>query len=109
MIHEISVAAATAVVGYNLIADSYFEELGFPRVLVALALKGSAAAGDTEVKVMVGTNDYGSLFNSGTGFPNMDDLKPLGGVRVPANAPLRLEIKDAPATNPINLLIVTRP
>lgn len=109
MIHEGSVAAATAVVGYDLIQDTYYEELGFHRQLVGFALKGSAAAGDTEVRIKVGTSDYGSIFNSGTGFPNMDDVKPVGVVPIPAGQPLRLEVVDAPVTNPINWLIVTRP
>jgi hypothetical protein len=109
MIHEGSVAAATAVVGYNLLQDLYYEELGFDRQLIAFGLKGSAAAGDTEVKIKVGTSDYGSVFNSGTGFPNIDDVKPVGSILIPRGQPLRLEVVDAPATNPLNWLIVLRP
>lgn len=109
MIHERSVAAATAVVGYNLAGDQYWEELGFPRILTHIALKGSAAAGDTEVKIKVGTADYGSIFNTGTGYPNIDDLKPVGAIPIPRGTPVRFEVVDAPATNPINLMIVTAP
>jgi hypothetical protein len=109
MIHEHSVAAATAVVGYNLIQDEWYEELGFGREIVGFALTGSAAAGDTEVKIKIGTQDFGSIFNSATGLPDMDDVKPTGRIPVGSGVPIRLEVVDAPATNPINLLLVTRP
>jgi len=106
MLQEGTMAAADATVGKNLVDGEYYEELGFPRNLVAIALKGSAAAGDTEVSIAIGTDRKCTVFNSGTGFPNLDDFKPVGPIYIPAGMPLRLEVTDAPVTNPINWTLV---
>ena len=103
---QASVAAATATVGYDLLKDQWFQQVGYPRVITGFALKGSAAANDTEVEVFVDTIKIGSFFNTGTGFPNMDDVMPISHP-IPPNARLHVYIKDAPATNPINLIITT--
>ena len=49
------VAAATAIVGYNLIDGEQLERVNYPRTLVGVALVGSTTAGDCAVEVYVGT------------------------------------------------------
>lgn len=96
-----SVAAATATVGYDLLKDELFAEVDYDRVLVAAGLAGSAAALDTKVRLMVGSNQVGTMYNTSTGAPNRDDMFRVDEA-VPKNTRLRVIVTDAPATNPIN-------
>lgn len=100
-----SVAAATAVLDYNLLRNQTEERSPVDRLLTGIALKGSAAAGDCEVEVKIDEVRVGSFFNTGTGFPNMDDLLPLEDLDVPAGAQIQAIVRDAAATNPINLMV----
>ena len=106
MLTQVSVAAATAVVGFDLLRENTQRVAGYQRMIKRVALKGSAAALDTEIQLMVGQTEVARLFNSGTGAPNRDDLFEVG-IRVPANAPVYAKVVDAPATNPINLALET--
>ena len=101
---EISVAAATAVLGYDLMANSSFRSSTLPRRIRAIGLAGSAAAGDTRVSVRAGQMEIADIYNSATGFPTRDHLKRVDVV-VPANTELHAVVTDAPATNPINLMV----
>lgn len=101
---EVSVAAATAVLDFNLLGNSQHRQSSRARRLRSVALKGSAAAGDTRVSISVNQREIASIFNSGTGFPNRDDLKAVGEA-IPTNAEISAIIQDAPATNPINLML----
>lgn len=105
MIYQLSVAAATAVVGYDLATNTTWQRRGVHRVLRGIAMKGSAAAGDTEVEVYAAETRVGIIYNDDTGFPNMDNLKPAGNIFIRAGDPIRLNVTDAPATNPINLML----
>jgi len=100
-----SVAAAVAVVGYDLLTGApQIRQSGSDRVLNSIALTGSAAAGDTKVSMRVANVEVAHQFNTATGFPAQDASKiDLGGVFIPAGAPLSAIVTDAPATNPINL------
>ena len=101
MIGQVSVAAATAVVGYDLARDTTWQQSQRPRRIVAVGLAGSAAALDTKVDIFVGALKVGEMYNSGTGAPNKDSMFRLGAV-VPAGAEVHIFVTDAPATNPIN-------
>lgn len=103
MIGQVSIAAATAVVGYDLFKDQTWNVSGRNRVIRGLACAGSAAAGDTEVDLYVGNVRVTNFFNSATGFPTRDHYKPLGAVAVPAGTKISAIVRDAPATNPINI------
>lgn len=100
-----SVAAATAVVGYDLLTNApQVRQSGANRVINSVALTGSAAAGDTKVSLRVSNVEIASVFNTSTGFPTQDASKiDLGGAFIPAGAPLSAIVTDAPATNPINI------
>jgi hypothetical protein len=97
-----SVAAATAAVGADLFSAETWARSPRNRVLNGLALKGSAAAGDTEVELFIDEVRVGNFFNTNTGFPNIDDLFALDRLGVPAGAQLRCLVRDAATTNPIH-------
>lgn len=101
---EVSVAAAVAVVDFNLLANSPHRQSSQMRRLRAVALTGSAAAGDTRVAISVNQKEIGAIFNTTTGFPTRDHLKGIGE-NIPGNAEISAIVTDAPATNPINLLL----
>jgi len=102
----VSVAAAVAVVGYDLLTNRPdIATAARNRVLRAVGLVGSAAAGDSQVDFKVGNAVVSSLYNSGTGFPTADAAKFPTMFHVPAGAPLSIIVTDAPATNPLNVLV----
>ena len=102
----VSIAAATAVVGFDMLANRPDIALSSaPRTLRAMALTGSAAAGDSAIDIKVANRTVASLFNTNTGFPTNDADKFDTQFAVPAGAPVSVIVTDAPATNPLNLLI----
>lgn len=102
----VSVAAATAVVGYDLLTNRPdIAVSGRDRVLRAVGLTGSAAAGDSAVDFKVGNVVVASLFNSATGFPSADAARFATSFHVPAGTPLSIIVTDAPVTNPLNALV----
>lgn len=99
---QTSVAAATAVVGYDLLNNTPYKSSSVPRRIVAVGLRGSAAALDTEISILVGRTEVARIFNDATGAPNRDAMFHVGE-NVPPNAEIIARVIDAPATNPINL------
>lgn len=104
MLGQTSIAAATAIVGYDLAQDTFWRQSGRPRTLVAAGLCGSAAALDTKVRIHVGSNQVAEIFNSATGAPNRDAMFRIGAA-VPGGVEVHAFVEDAPATNPINLAV----
>lgn len=105
-LNVLSVPAATAVVGYDLLTNRpEISSAGRGRVLRSIALTGSAAAGDTVVDIKVGDRTVATLYNSATGFPTNDASKFDTQYGVPAGSAVSAIVVDAPATNPINLLL----
>lgn len=105
IIAQVSVAAATAIVGYDLLRDSIYKRSGLPRILRGAALTGSAAGGDTLVALYIDVVKVALLYNVTTGFPTKDHFFPLGDLPVPPGSDVSAIVEDAPATNPINLLL----
>jgi len=101
-----SVAAATAVLGYDLAKDTIWQSSAHDRALTGFGIKGSAAANDTKVSLYVDNVKIGEFYNTDTGFPNMDNVIPLSGNYVPKNSDIHVYVDDAPATNPINIIVV---
>lgn len=101
---EVSVAAATAVVDYDLFRDTTWQTVSYDRVVSSIAVCGSAAAGDTKVALFVDGEKVGEYYNTATGFPTADHDRALE-IPVPAGARLSCIVTDAPATNPINVKI----
>ena len=104
MLGQASVAAATAVIGYDLANGQTWKQSMARRRLRGCALAGSAAAGDTEVHIFRGSVKIGELFNTATGFPTRDHLFPIGS-DIPPGEEISVLVVDAPATNPINPLL----
>lgn len=100
---SVSVAAATAVVNADLFLNQPWARSPRNRTLNSIGVKGSAAGLDTEVEVFIDEVRIGNFFNTGTGFPNFDDMVDMGGAFIPAGALLRCIVRDAAATNPINV------
>jgi len=102
----ISVAAAVAVVGYDLLTNRPdIAVASQPRTLRAVGLTGSAAAGDAAVDIKVASRTVATLFNSALAFPTADAATFATSYLVPAGSPVSVIVTDAPATNPLNLLI----
>jgi hypothetical protein len=98
-----SVAAATAVVNYDILQGHRWTRSPVNRTLVALGLAGSAAIGDTQVDFYIDEVRIAGLFNTATGFPQVNrDMQPMGGLFIPAGAQLSGTVVDAATTSPIN-------
>jgi len=103
---SVSVAAAIAVVNYDLFKDTRFKHMADRhRKLTGIKVTGSAAAGDTEVEVFVGTTYIGNFFNTATGFGNADDVQDADAL-IQAGEELFCMVKDAPTTDPINIQLI---
>jgi hypothetical protein len=100
-----STAAATAVLGYDLLRDEPNATIAAGERVTAAALKGSAAAGDSAIRLSAGNVEIGTFYNSATGFPNNDDMMPVNYVHRGAPTRLYAKVTDAPATSPLNLSI----
>ena len=101
MLGQFSIAAATAVLGFDLASNTYWQQHSRPRRLVAVGLRGSAAALDTKVRILAGTNQIAELYNDTTGAVNRDAMFRIGSM-IPAGVEVHVFVDDAPATNPIN-------
>lgn len=102
-----SVAAATAVLGYDLLQGQIHQISAVNRVLQGVSLTGSAAIGDTKVDLYVDTVKVAEVWNSKLLIGNMDDIVMLDNLFVPAGAALHAIVTDAPVTNPVFLGIRT--
>ena len=102
--YTVSIAAATAVLDFDLAVGTRWKEQGADRVLTAVGLCGSAAEGDTEVDIFVDEVRIGTFFNTKLLFPDEDDMVEVN-VIVPANSEVSIVVQDAPATNPLNLRV----
>ncbi len=100
---QISVAAATAVVGYDLFGDEWFQIMNEERELLGIGVAGSAAALDTLLELFVGTRKVGEYYNKATGAVLMDAHRVSLEEDVESGEMLHLYVMDAPTTNPINV------
>lgn len=103
--YTVSVPAATAILNADLLTGERFKRTPQGRTLEGVALKGSAAPGDTEVEIFIDEVRVGDFFNNATGFPNNDDLLPLESLFIPGGAELQALVVDAATTNPVNLML----
>jgi len=101
---QVSIAAATAAVGYDCTTGTLWAVQGNNRVLTGIAVGGSAAAGDAKIDVFVDQVKIGEFYNTVTGFPTRDHFYNLNNV-VPAGSKISMIVTDAAATNPLNITI----
>jgi len=106
LIHQ-KVAVANASVGTDLLINSVYRRDDKPRVIRNAIIAGSAAVADTEVQLMIGTVQVARIPNTIAGTnQKISGLDFIGiGAIVPANTEIRLVVTDAPATNPIDVLM----
>lgn len=102
---QVSVAAATAVVGYDLFSDEWFQQLSEDRELTSIGVAGSAAALDTLLELFVGVVKIGEFYNSALGMVLMDAHMVPIDADVDEGELLHLYVVDAPTTNPINIVL----
>jgi hypothetical protein len=103
-----SVAAATAVVGYDLATGQMWQQSSVDRALTGFGMRGSAASGDTKVSIYVDTVKVAEFYNAYIAtatIPNQDDIVSLDGNFVPSGGMIHIYVDDAPATNPINIIL----
>lgn len=105
MIGQNSVAAATAVLGNDLADNQTWKTAGQDRILNAVGLAGSAAALDSKVDVMIGEVKVAELYNSSLGAVQKDTDMFRGGSFIPGGTPISILVTDAPATNPLNVVV----
>lgn len=105
MLYTVQRAAADAAVGTDIIANETWRIASEGRVLRRIGLTGSTAAGDTKVELFAGNLRVGEFFNSDTGAPQaLRDMFDVN-VLIPGGMPLVANVADAPATNPIFLMV----
>ena len=103
----VSVAAATAVVGYDLFSDEWFQSMGSDRALTGIGVAGSAAALDFLCQLFIDDVFIGEYYNAATGAVLVDaHMVPLDELYVPAFAKIRCVVEDAANTNPINVMLI---
>jgi len=102
--------AAASAVSTDLMANHRQATRGFPRGLQAVALTGSAAAGDAGVEIYIGDTYAGRVTNQRTGSEVLDvvDWMPIGKV-VPPGELIQARIVDAGATNVLVFHFITQP
>ena len=106
LIGQVSVAAATAVTGYDLFRDQTWRVSSKPRRLFGLMVAGSTAGGDCSFDLFVDQYHIGRFFNSAAGWPTHDHLIPLKGNAVPPGATIAAIMITAPTANPINVILL---
>jgi len=102
---RISVAAATAVVDYDLMQDQRLQSVAYNRRLHTMKVTGSAAVSDTLIDLFIGEDYVGRYANTATGEGNSDDEQALQGVACYAGGQIHEVVIDAPTTHPIILNI----
>ena len=105
LIGEVSVAAATAVVGYYLARNETWRVSSKNRKLMGVAACGSTAAGDCSLDVFIDEYRVGRFYNLATGWPTADHIVACKGNFIPAGATLALVMAVAPTANPINVVV----
>ncbi len=107
MIGQVSVAAATAVAGYDMFRDQTWRVSSRTRRLRGMGVAGSAAALDSAVDLFVDQYHVGRFYNSATGMVLVDaHMMPLKGNLVPPGATISCIVAIAPGTNPLNIVLL---
>ena len=105
MIGQVSIAAATAITGYDLFRDQTWRVAARPRRLRGCAVCGSTAAGDCSFDLFIDQFHVGRFYVLATGWPTRDHVVPLAGNFVPPGATIAAIMVTAPTANPINVIL----
>lgn len=102
---SVTVAAATAILDYDLLQNVVGKKDSRTRRLIGIAFCGSAAAADCAIELLVDSVSVGYLHNVATGWPTRDHLFPVN-ITIPGNSDFTVRVADAAATNPVNLILL---
>ncbi|GAI53377.1 unnamed protein product [marine sediment metagenome] len=105
MIGQVSVAAATAVIGYDLFRDQTWRVSSKVRRLRGLGVCGSTAAGDCAFDLFIDQYHVGRFYNLALGWPTNDHVIPLKGNYVPPGATIAAIVAVQPTANPLNVIL----
>jgi len=105
MIGQVSVAHATAVVGYDLFKDTIWQQAPYPRILSGVGCAGSAAALDAKISIYVGTVKVGEFYNSAAGAVLVNQHMFAMNENVAAGDLIHAYVDVAPGTHPINVVV----
>lgn len=103
-------AASEATLQTDLLRNSVHRLAGYDRVITGVAFSGSDAAGDAAVEVYVSDVLVGTFYNfkegsTGSGGPASAYQMYPTDAYVPAGSEIRATVIDAPATNPVLLVM----
>ena len=102
---EVNVAAATAVLGYDMFQNQPWQNASYDRILTKIACAGSAAALDFSFDLIVDGIKHGSFSNTATGAALMDAHGKNIEVGVPAGSKISAIVTEAAGTNPVNIVV----
>ncbi len=105
MIGQVSVPAATAIIGYDLFRDQTWRVSSKARRLKAVWVAGSTAAGDCSFDLFIDQYHVGRFHNLAVGWPTKDHAIPLKGNYVPPGATIAAITSIQPTANPINVVL----
>jgi hypothetical protein len=107
MIGQVSVAAATAVAGYDLFQNERWNVSSKRRVLRGIAAVGSAAINDCSFDLYVESAYIGRFYNTHAGVvaPIQEDIIALGAIYVPPGSKVSAIVAVGATTNPINVIL----
>jgi len=103
---ELTVTAAVAVAGHDLMRDQQQRVSAIPRTINGVAAAGSTAAGDCSFDLYIGQRLIGRYFVKAAGWPTRDHMVPLAGLYVPPGETISMIMVTAPTTNPINVIMI---
>lgn len=103
------VAAATMVLGYDVMAGEKMAKSPLNRLARRIGMNGSTAAGDTKIEALVEGQSYGEFSNCTTGLGITNDHLVPALIPIPANATFQLKCTDAAATNPVVVVVEFEP
>lgn len=103
MIGTVQVAAATAVVNYDLAQNQRWQISSRPRVIRELSIVGGNAINEARIGLYIENTYIGSFFNTRSGVVSAlkEDKKDLGAVYVPPASKISLIVEVAPTVSPI--------
>ena len=103
MIGQVSIPAATAVVGYDLFQNETWNISSRRRAIQGIAAVGSTAINDCQFDLFVEDKKIGTFYNTRAGViaPLQEDAIPLGRIYVPPGSKISGIVTVAPAASPL--------
>ena len=95
-----STAATAAATGTDIVASESWRQASYSRVLQRIGFTGGAAAGGSQISVLVGQEEVAYLYTTNTGLPQADASMFNCRAMIPANSNLSVLIREAGASNP---------